>query len=268
MKRRYWFALIAIVSAGLACTALLQACVVTGPCGTVVTHPQLRMLGVVAPVALLLGGAAMISLARALWLLATAGRQVGRLPRDVWPTELCEGVTRTGADRVECLACDAPLAFCVGIVRPKILVTCGLATKLRSDELDAVLLHEEQHRRRRDPLRYALRRSVADICFFLPLARWWADRRLESAELRADRAVLERLGPRPLAGALWALGSAALPGGAAAFHQAAELRVAQVLGDPLPRRRPSRSLWLTSGTGLVVALGVASCLTQVVLALR
>jgi hypothetical protein len=139
---------------------------------------------------------------------------------------------------------------------------------LRADELDAVLLHEESHRRRRDPLRQAVRQSAADVCFYVPLLRWWARYQHENAELHADRAALETVGRRPLAGALLAVGAASMPWGSAAFHGTAELRVAQVLDDPLPRRGPSFSLWFVSAAGVVSSLGLTWCLSQVLVVLR
>jgi hypothetical protein len=94
----------------------------------------------------------------------------------------------------------------------------------------------------------------------MPLVRWWSRRRLEDSELRADRVALERLGPKPVAAALWALGRSTAIRGAAAFGGAAELRVAQVLGDPLPRRTPGLVLVAISGMGAYLAFQVASCL--------
>jgi hypothetical protein len=44
----------------------------------------------------------------------------------------------------------------------------------------------------------------------------------------------------------------------AAAVGAAELRVAQLLGDPLPSRRPALRLWVASAAGLLLAFRVAS----------
>lgn len=252
----------------LACAALAQACTLASACGTVATHPNLWLLGSIGPIAILVVGSALLSAARAVWLLQGAARSVRQLPRELCSRELDAAIGRTSLRHVECLACDAPLACCVGVLRPRILVTRGLVTLLRPDELEAVLLHEQHHGRRRDLLRYAIRRAVADICFYLPLLSWWARHQIERAELGGDRTAMRRVGPRPLAGALWVVGTRSNPLGTPAFHGTAELRVAQVLGDPLPDCHPERSLWLTSGVGLLAAFGLASCLSQVLLAFR
>lgn len=98
---------------------------------------------------------------------------------------------------------------------------------------------------------------------YLPLLRWFADHRIEESELRADRVALRRLGPRPVAGALWALGRRGVAQGAAAFGGVAELRVAQVLGDPIPRRSPAASVVAISAMGVYLAVPVAACLIQI-----
>ena len=178
------------------------------------------------------------------------------------PPGLVAAMKRTGVQGVRCLAADAPTAFCAGAVRPRILVSEGVVNRLSPDELDAVLLHEREHVRTFEPLVRAAHDSAAEVFFYLPLVRWWSRRRLEDTELRADRAALERLGPRPVAGAIWALARGAAVQGAAAFASVAELRVAQVLGDPLPARAPGPALVAISAMGSYLAFQVASCVVQ------
>ena len=69
-----------------------------------------------------------------------------------------------------------------------------------------------------------------------------------------------RSGRRPVAAALWALGGGATVLGTAAFACVTEMRVAQVLGDPLPRRAPNFSIVVLSAMGAYLALQVGSCL--------
>ncbi len=171
-------------------------------------------------------------------------------------------MSRTGVRGVGCVAADAPIAFCAGTLKPRILISEGLVAQLGPDELDAVLLHEHEHVRTYEPLLRAARETASDVFFYVPLVRWWSRRRLEDSELRADRVALERLGPRPVAGALWALGGSVAMQGVAGFGGIAELRVAQVLGDALPTRAPGLPLVAISGLGIYLALQVASCLVQ------
>jgi len=108
----------------------------------------------------------------------------------------------------------------------------------------------------------AAHEAASEVFFYIPLVRWWSRRRLEDSELRADRVALERLGPKPVAAALWALGRSTAIQGVAGFGGVAELRVAQVLGDALPTRAPGLPLVAISGMGTYLALQVASCLVQ------
>jgi len=211
---------------------------------------------------ILLAGSLVSWAGRAIWLTQRIASEIRWLPRWGLPPELRQAVARTGVQSVQCLDMEPPLACCTGIRRPVVLISRGSLSRLRAEELDAVLLHEEHHRRRRDPLRRAARRAAADVCFYLPILRWWASRKLETSELDADRAALRRTGPGPLAGALWEMAGAARPVGGAAFDGAAQLRTLQLLGEPLPVSRPGVHLWAASGTGLLLAVGLSWCVTQ------
>ncbi len=74
--------------------------------------------------------------------------------------------------------------------RPIVLLSVAVVEALSPDELRAVLLHEDAHRRRRDLWRGAVNAVVARLFFFYPPA-WWLERRLrQSAEMACDEAVL------------------------------------------------------------------------------
>lgn len=215
---------------------------------------------------MVVGAVAVLVAALVAWLLGTAWlvgctrRGLRRLPRQMMPTELRRAAERTGATRVECVAADLVAAFCAGVILPRIFVTEGLVARLQSDELDAVLWHERSHCERRDPLRYAAGQAAARVFFFLPIVQWWVKHQRENAEIKADQAALRTVGPRPLAGALWAVGAEPVLCGTPGFDGAMELRVAQVLGDDLPRRAPASHLWLASAAGLWLAFAPVWCL--------
>jgi beta-lactamase regulating signal transducer with metallopeptidase domain len=99
-----------------------------------------------------------------------------------------------------------------------------MVAALADEELEAVLVHEAEHARRRDPLRRLAGRAAADVLFWLPLVGWWSRRRLEDAELAADRAAIDRVGRRPLARALRATAVVAAPGVGARFDGAGPAR--------------------------------------------
>jgi hypothetical protein len=98
------------------------------------------------------------------------------------------------------------------------------------------------------------------MLFFVPVARWWSRRRIEEAELRADRAAVRQVGRRPVAAALCAL-EATMPA-EAAFAGVARLRVAQLLGEPLPVQRPAAWSIAASLLGLPIAVAMLWCLVQ------
>jgi len=206
----------------------------------------------------LFGAVVVAWIARLAFVLARAALTVGRLPRaKQLPARLRSSVARTGVERVRCISSSLPIAFCAGARRPLIIVSEGLAEQLDDGELEAVLLHERQHLREREPMVRAACEAAAQVLVFFPLARWWSRRRIEQAELRADQAALRRVGPRPVAAALFRLGST-VPA-AAAFAGDTELRVAQLLGDPLPTQRPEAWTVATSVIGIPFAAAVAAC---------
>ena len=96
----------------------------------------------------------------------------------------------------------APYGFCYGFLSPRICLSSGMARTLTRRELRAVLLHEVSHLHHRDPLKVLISRTMAGALFLLPVAAELRDRYLLDKELSADAEVVERLSPRPLAGAI------------------------------------------------------------------
>ena len=217
-------------------------------------------LGVAVLVVAALGLATWI--VRASWLAISAAREIARLPRLQPPDGLVVAAQRTGVDQVVCFDSAAAAAFCAGLLRPRVYVTSAMVASLADQELDAVLVHEAEHAHRRDPLRRLVGRAAADVLFWLPLVGWWSRRRLEDAELAADRAAIRRVGRTPLARALRATAPPVAPAAGAGFDGAGPARVTQLLGDPPPRRRPPLAACLLSGLGLVLAVSLAMCVGQ------
>jgi Zn-dependent protease with chaperone function len=216
-------------------------------------------LGVAVLVVAALGVATWV--VRAAWLAVSAARDVARLARLPTTDALAAAAHRSGAGEVVCLDDPAAAAFCAGLLRPRVFVTAGMVASLAADELEAVLVHEAEHARRRDPLRRLVARAAAEVLFWLPLVGWWSRSRLEDAELAADRAAIGRVGRSPLARALRAT---AIPAAAvgAHFDGAGPARVTQLLGDPLPHRHPPLAACLLSLLGLILAVSLAMCVGQ------
>jgi Zn-dependent protease with chaperone function len=120
------------------------------------------------------------------------------------------GLLAEPAPRERCELIESPslFAYCVGLWRPKVVISTGLKHKLSREELDAVIAHEHAHATRRDNLRH----GIAALCL-LPLGpgarrALLADLSLAS-EHACDRTAAERTTTTALLAALKALHPAA-----------------------------------------------------------
>jgi len=85
---------------------------------------------------------------------------------------------------------ERPDAFCAGLLRPRVYLTTGALAGLDAPALDAVLVHEREHARRRDPLRLATSRVIARSLFFLPAIRELRRGQKMLAEVSADESAV------------------------------------------------------------------------------
>jgi Zn-dependent protease with chaperone function len=81
-------------------------------------------------------------------------------------------------------------AFCAGLWRPRVYITTGALARLDEPALDAVLVHEREHARRRDPLRLATSRVIVRSLFFLPAIRELRRGQVLLAEASADESAV------------------------------------------------------------------------------
>ncbi|HEY8695814.1 MAG TPA: M56 family metallopeptidase [Chloroflexota bacterium] len=262
MRRIVWTLLPMAGVAAILCAGWMAACPDATACAAAVGGSGVAAVGTVIVATLLAAWTA-----RLVWLLQLSRRATTALAVAAPPDELTRAMDRTLIRNVRYLVASEPAAFCAGGLWPIVYVSGGLVQALRTEELDAVLLHEAHHGHRLDPLRRAVARSLADIVFFLPVVRWWADWQIERSELAADRAVLIRLGPRPLAGALWVVGQSTGASPAVAFTGAAELRAGQLLGAAPVRRYPPIPVLTSSAIGLLMSVALTSCVVHVAAAL-
>ncbi|MGI8586318.1 MAG: M56 family metallopeptidase [Chloroflexia bacterium] len=179
------------------------------------------------------------------------------------------------ADRLDLVQTEVPLAFCYGLLRPRICLSTGMVSALEEDELIALLWHERSHLLHRDPFRVAFGRAWTAMFFFLPVVRALYKRYLLAKEVDADAyACAQQGGNGPLAAALWVLmeqkasvGSSPRTATAGASDEL-ETRVAWLLGEPRALTIPlvptlASSIVLLGLTGLELALthaGVANAL--------
>jgi hypothetical protein len=148
-----------------------------------------------------------------------------------------------------------PLAFCSGLLRPRIYVSTAALTALDDHALEAVLEHERHHARRRDPLRLAAGRVLSRALFFVPGLSHLSTQHTTLAELGADEAA-EQLTPGSRAALARAiLTFADAPGGAGVETE----RIDRLLGGPAG---PS---WAFPAALCLAALAVIALLIAVAL---
>lgn len=147
-------------------------------------------------------------------------------------------------------------AFVLGSFRPQIYVSDALVAVLDRAQLHAVLLHEEHHRRRRDPLRSVALEAWQRLFGWLPAVRWWLERRHADLEIAADDFALRHGASRA------ALASALLkcdaPSARPAFgaDATANMRVRRLVSAPGQRREMTPGEWLAP---VLLATGFAAC---------
>jgi len=108
------------------------------------------------------------------------------------------------AGRIDVVADARPFSFCYWFLRPRICLSTGLLDRLDPDELEAVLLHERSHLRRRDPLRLVVARYFAAGLYVVPVVEDLVEHYTLEKELEADQDAVSALGDvRPLARALY-----------------------------------------------------------------
>ncbi len=141
-------------------------------------------------------------------------------------------------------------AFTSGWLRPIVYVDAGLADRLTTDELAALLAHEAAHLARRDPLRLSLLRFLAHVLFWVPALRRIADDAADEMEIAADDHAARvaasfpsgagRRGPLVLASAILALADARTGYGRRALRDVAAIGAVGFHRQDLLERRVRR----------------------------
>lgn len=201
----FWLQL-AMGAAGIAAAALAVAAAAVAVKPEVPTSMDLRALcggmisGVLRPGPLVVVGLAVIGLAvpvRGIRSVARRLRATRRLRRALVVEEI-----QPGRPALVIVRADRPLAFCAGLLRPRIYLSTGALQLLDEDERAAVVAHERHHARRRDPLRMLIAEALEDAVYFVPVLTRCRTRLGALAELAADKSAIAAVGMRPLAGAL------------------------------------------------------------------
>jgi TonB family protein len=136
----------------------------------------------------------------ACWLIFRTSRDLiaaRRLARIAVPVEgecktrLESAIRLAGVARDDVIVSDSNvIPAVVGAMRPRLVLPLRLLDALDVEELKAVLLHEEMHRRNADPAIAVAQRLASSLLFFFPLLAPLQRRLRESAELRCDEDAL------------------------------------------------------------------------------
>lgn len=164
---------------------------------------------------------------------------------------------RLAGTRLFVLPSARPAAFCVGLIRPRVIVSTGLLERLEREEQEAVVWHEATHARNYEPLKCLLARLATSTFFWVPALRGLLDRYLLVKELAADRVAIRRTSTPALAGALSQVLAQPTPSGAVGLAEGAAARVDRLFepGAELPPL--VRPVWLLVSGVATVALVLA-----------
>ena len=154
------------------------------------------------------------------------------------------------ARKYHLLESDDVVAWCCGLIRPKIVVSRGLVAQLDTAQLDVILAHEAAHAIRLDNLRALLLRWATALW---PTSRQQVRKDMrDDCESACDAAALAVTADRQVfadaLGTLARLGLGGPPPRSAAFgHTGTEARLAALPEDPCSARRVAH-VWLALGT--------------------
>lgn len=97
---------------------------------------------------------------------------------------------------IEVLDHERPVAYAVGLIRRRIVVSSGLLGRLQDEQSKAVLAHEVAHVKGWHALLLFVGRAVARAFGFLPPVRRAADELILALEIAADEAAAATVGSR------------------------------------------------------------------------
>jgi hypothetical protein len=180
---------------------------------------------------------------------ASVVRQLRASRRYARRHELTENLVLDG-ELIRVCVDSRPVAFTLGLLRPRVYISTGARERLTAEQLSAVVAHEAHHRRRRDPLRLMATRAIAAALFFVPAGRALAADHARLVELDADAAaVAATRSEQALAGALLVFADSAVVGAGIASE-----RVDALGGKP---RRFALPIGLLAA-GLAVSLAIGA----------
>lgn len=236
------FALVgALAGLGIGGVAALVAMILGALTACIFFLAELDRVPVSALVLVVLALASMAAFVRTLWIYRRERRLLAALPLAPAADEALTRVAAAAGVTLQLTPARRPAAFCFGLLRPRVVVTSGLLERLSAEETAAVVWHEAEHVRRREPLKCLLARLASNTFFWIPLLRDLLDRFLLVKEIVADRRAVARTDSAALAGALFEVAStptlAAVGAGDFALARVERLFAPQTALPPLFRPR-------------------------------
>lgn len=208
--------------------------------------------------------ASLAGFARTAWAYVRERRLLGALPLVAIDNGPIAARAQGAGVRLYVLPSARPIAFCAGVIRPRIVLSSGLLARLDQEEQEAVVWHEAVHARSREPLKCLLARFATQTFFWMPVLGALLERYLLVKEVAADRVAIAHTSRRALAGALTQVLVQPTPAGAVGFGEAAAARIDRLFEPtaPLPELvAPWRLIASAAvGTALVFALAFPSTL--------
>lgn len=101
-------------------------------------------------------------------------------------------------DKVVVIKNNQQIAFCYGLLFPKICISDSMINSLGKSELKAVLIHESYHVKNRDPLKILLTQLASSMFFFIPTIKDIQEYYILSKEIAADQLVIRSSGMKHL----------------------------------------------------------------------
>lgn len=141
---------------------------------------------------------------RQIWKTHQYTQQFFHIVQISFPSQIQELIANLEIDvaKIVLVESSVPVAFCFGLIHPRICLSTGILDLLSTSQLQATLYHEDLHRRRFDPLRILLIEAISSTLFFVPVVREWRSLVKIKLELDADEYAVRKVGKPALAGAL------------------------------------------------------------------
>lgn len=197
----------ALAALGLAGVAALAATIVGALTACVFFLAELDRIPLSALLLVTLALASAAGCLSTLWGYRRERRLLAGLPLEAAADGPLRKLASAAGVRLDVTPARRPAAFCFGLLRPRVAITSGLLERLSADEQAAVIWHEVEHARNREPLKCLLARGAANTFFWIPLLRGLLDRFLLVKEVAADRRAVARTSTAALAGALYEVAS-------------------------------------------------------------